>query len=581
MEKRHFVPMRNRIGLALAAVALITAGTVYATARRDNISENKPVAAQENLITSGQWSYMPGSEIKSDGLHVIYRDFRIVQQDGSGGQSNPAVNEYGTHLKVPDSFVLKTKLTDIQGRASLQLYAAPPMISDEFRVEPKSIRLTIDGSNLIVSRWDGNTVDDLADQKPVGEKTFAIPNVEDAVLVLAHKNRELTVSVNDQVIGSISASDTFRDGNVWIGADAETPGGHFTINELRAETLGGRQITATDTSQSTFAKQADGLQDRANKRRDGFLIGADVALWAVTSDPTYRQRIFGGDFGIVTPENELKWQFVEPQPNVFDFHQGDALVAEAKKHGMKVHGHNLVFSEALPRWVQDLPTDTPEQRDHVKQVLTNHVTNLVSHFKGSIDEWDVNEIFTNRDNVFYRALGFDYVRIAAETARAANPNVRIWINDNSMENDDGPAWQEVLDSFKQWKQNGVPIHGFGFQAHIYDVPDDLIVDDNGQAEVLRKHIQELADIGIMSRISELDAPAVGDYGGSSQSKQFAGILKTCIELPSCKAVSFWSIGPTDLYQDDDHRLQKVEIDSPFGPTMRPGRAYSDLQNSLR
>jgi endo-1,4-beta-xylanase len=573
--------MRNRTGLVLIAAGLITAGTVYATAHYNNEFETRLVTAQENLITSGQWSYMPGSEIKPDGLHIAYRDFRIVEQDGSGGQPNPAVNEYGTHLRVPDNFVLTAKLDDILGSVSLQLYASPPMVSDEFRVEPKSISLMISGDKLTAHRWDEDVKGDLANQRPIEEKMFSIPSEKNMVLTLAYKNGSLAISVDGKAVGTMLAGDTFRDGNIWLGADTKTAASHFTISDLRAETQNGRQISAIDTSKGPRATQRDGLQKLADKRRDGFLIGTNAALWAMVSNPAYRQRILGGDFGIVTPENELKWQFVEPQPNVFDFHQADALVAEAKKHNLQVHGHNLVFSEALPHWAQELPTDTPEQKAQVKRVLVNHVTNVVNHFKGTINEWDINEIFTNRDNVFYRALGFDYVRITAQTAYAANSNVRIWINDNSMENDDGDAWQEVVDLFKKWKQADVPVYGFGFQAHIYDVPDDLIVAHDGRAPTLKKHIQQLAELGVMSRISEADAPLTGDYDRSSQSKQFVGELKTCIELPSCKAFSFWSIGPTDLYQDDDRRLQKTAIDSPFGPTMQPTHAYDDLRSFLR
>jgi endo-1,4-beta-xylanase len=178
-------------------------------------------------------------------------------------------------------------------------------------------------------------------------------------------------------------------------------------------------------------------------------------------------------------------------------------------------------------------------------------------------------------------MGADYVRVAAEAARKANPNVKIWLNDFGAENDTGSRWQAMFQTIKSWKQVGIPIYGVGFQSHIYDTSTDLIVDKNGQALNLRKNIQDLASIGVMSRISELDAPVNGEYDGSSQSRQFVGVLKTCIELPSCKAVSFWSIGPTDRYQNDEHRLQPVETDSLFGPTMIPAQSYEDLQEFLR
>jgi len=603
MERKYFVPVTKRVGIALATTALLSVGVACTSATQGESSPTAPASGRvsaietpalndSNIIKIGQWAYMPGSHVESDGLHIEHRGFRIVQQDGSGGQANPPVNEYGTHLNVPKDFTLRFNIGDIRGPVSLQFYESPPIISDEFRVEPKSVRLTFDGNNWIAKRWGGRGQNDLANQTPVAQQSFAASSENDQSVELLNTNGKIAFTANGKLLGNFDAADTFANGNVWLGADAEAKDGHFTIKSLEALGQSGK-VEVVDTSKmSTINKRADGLQTLASKRRPGFLIGTDVAQWASVSNQKYRAEVYGGDFGIVTPENIGKRQFIDYGPGKYDFHQLDALVAEARKNNIKIHGHNLVFSEALPARIQNMKTDTLEQKAQVKAELIDYVSALVGRYKGVIDEWDINELFADydddgnltqvfRDNVFYRAMGPDYVAEVINAAHKANSNVDIWINENGMETDDGARWQAALGWIKKWKQQGLAIHGLGFQAHIYDTETDLIVNENGQAPELKSHIQQLAAMGVMSRVSELDASAdPGDYEVSSQSEQFVGVLKTCIELPSCTAVSFWSLGPTDVWQENG-KLDSSSVDSMFDQQMKRTPAYAAIQQYLR
>jgi endo-1,4-beta-xylanase len=334
-----------------------------------------------------------------------------------------------------------------------------------------------------------------------------------------------------------------------------------------------------------------------NTIRPGFLMGTDLTTWAASSSPSYSQAVFGGNFGIVTPENAMKWEFTEPEPGVYDFNEADAVVAMAKKNGLEVHGHNLVFGEPLPYWVQNLPIKTVAQKAYVRQVLYDHVYTTVRHFKGQVNEWDINEPFAYYDSagrlptntlvnsVFYRALGANYVQVVAEAAIAANPSVQLWINDYGAENDSGAYWNRVYTQLKEWKVNqGLPIYGYGFESHIYDpVNDDIAnADDDNGTPILTDHINELAAIGLKSRISELDAPQ-SDPGysqdDSSQAQQFAGTLQICLSNPNCVAFSTWSTGMTDLYQTSDHQLQE-SVDSMFDLQNKPDSAYQAVQTFL-
>lgn len=540
------------------------------------------VSAQDNrinLLQSG-WNYLPGVSPQPDGLHVSYLGRAIVQQDGSTGQNNPAVNVYGTHLQTPGSFMLHAALKDIKGSAVIRLYDTPPIVQDEFRVETSSLELKLTNELATVSTWSNYTNQKLSQQAPAKTTSYSIAPLSSATVSIGRYDGSIVIELNGKRLAVLPRDNLLKD-QVWFGLSTESSGDSWTLNRLEADATA--DVVAVNTQDVKLpSKPTDGLQVLATNKRPGFLVGVAVASGPASADEDYRRTVFGGGFGQVTTENVLKWQFVHPQPGVYDFREADGLVGAARSNGLSVHGHALVFGEANPAWVRELPVNTTNDKHRIQQVMTDHIRQTVGHFKGKIASWDVvNEPLADYDtaagvdglrkHIWYEALGEEYIANAFRAARQADPQAKLYINDFGLESDDD-RWKTFLALMTKLKSQGVPIDGVGFQAHVYAPGDEI------NSSTLRDHIRELAKLGLTSRISEMDVH--DEDGAAAQAEQYAGVFGVCLSEPSCVSWSTWGVtNRYDLWQDENGRLQHGR-DFLWDERYRPTTAMSAIQNVL-
>ena len=87
-------------------------------------------------------------------------------------------------------------------------------------------------------------------------------------------------------------------------------------------------------------------------RGSGRLYGAAAEPGPLTSDVQFAD-LFRRQCAVLTAENALKWNALRPSIDRYDFTGADQLVAFASTAGLKMHGHGLVWHEALPRWFAD------------------------------------------------------------------------------------------------------------------------------------------------------------------------------------------------------------------------------------
>ncbi len=69
-------------------------------------------------------------------------------------------------------------------------------------------------------------------------------------------------------------------------------------------------------------------------------------------NPQFRTTL-AREFSQITPENEMKFQYVQPEQGVFDFSKPDRLVEFAEQHDITVKGHALIWHIQNPQWLEE------------------------------------------------------------------------------------------------------------------------------------------------------------------------------------------------------------------------------------
>jgi endo-1,4-beta-xylanase len=210
----------------------------------------------------------------------------------------------------------------------------------------------------------------------------------------------------------------------------------------------------------------------------GILIGTAVRP-AQLSESAYAATL-AREFNMLEPEDALKWEVLRPDSQSFDFSQADRVVAFALRHGMKVRGHTLVWHRQNPTWL----TTRNYRPEELSALLERHIKTVVGHYRGQIFAWDVaNEAFDEgaREGRLRSTIWFDqpgiglkqqgpaYLARCFRWAHEADPQALLFYNEAESE-ELNPKSDAVYAMVRDFKRQGVPIDGVGFQMHLGDHP---------------------------------------------------------------------------------------------------------------
>jgi endo-1,4-beta-xylanase len=287
----------------------------------------------------------------------------------------------------------------------------------------------------------------------------------------------------------------------------------------------------------TAANEASAAESTlgAAAAQSGRLFGTAVSSGKL-NDSQYT-TLLAREFNACTPENEMKIDATEPQQNTFTYTNADRIVSTCRANGAQVRGHTLAWHSQQPGWMQSLSGSA------LRSAMTNHITQVMTHFRGQLYAWDVvNEAFNEdgtRRQSNLQATGNDWIEVAFRTARAADPNVKLCYNDYNIDNATAAKTQGVVNMVRDFKSRGVPIDCVGMQSHF--------TGGSSYPSNYRTTISNFAGLGVEVHITELDVT-------NASTTQYQNVARDCMAVSACKVITTWGIRDSDSWRSGESPL---------------------------
>jgi endo-1,4-beta-xylanase len=320
-----------------------------------------------------------------------------------------------------------------------------------------------------------------------------------------------------------------------------------------------------------------------------FSMGVAVSPRALKTDEA---QLIVREFGSLTAENAMKMGPIHPKENEYFWDGADAIVDFAQQNKMKLRGHTLCWHNQTPSWMfMDAKGDTVSKSVLLAR-LKDHITTVVSRYKGKIYAWDVvNEAISDkpeeylRNSAWYKICGEEYLAKAFQYAHEADPDALLFYNDYNEISE--VKRKKIIRLVTSLKEAGVPIHGIGLQGH-------WAVNEPSAAQ-LESTLSEFAATGLTLQITELDISVypkehqargrkAEDYDttfSTDKETQQMNVYNMCFELfrkykDAITSVTFWNISDRHSWLDNFPVRGRKDYPLLFDKELQPKKVYHEI-----
>ena len=355
----------------------------------------------------------------------------------------------------------------------------------------------------------------------------------------------------------------------------------------------------TGSGKKSDISKADSIKGLKDFYKDYFPIGVAVSPRSLEGE---QGEFIKKNFNSLTAENVMKPALIQPEEGKFNWAEADKIVEFAQANGMKVRGHTLCWHNQTGEWMFKDSAGNEASKELVLARLKEHITQVVTHFKGKIYAWDVlNEAIDNKDpsigyrqTKMYKICGEEFIGKAFRWAHEADPDAVLFYNEYNTEN---PIKREkTYEMLKKLLAEGVPVHGVGIQAHWniggprhvgqLNQPGEGDFEIKGSSEdAIRESIEKFSSLGLKVQITELDVSIYTSrtdtlnlgFTPEREQKQvefYKNAFKVFREEKKViTGVTFWNLSDRGSWIDNRTPRRGKAYPLLFDTNMKPKKAY--------
>jgi endo-1,4-beta-xylanase len=296
-------------------------------------------------------------------------------------------------------------------------------------------------------------------------------------------------------------------------------------------------------------KTKPGADVKVQQVRHEFLFGTAIAnslaeKYPNAMSPEDRKmylKVLSENFNYAVHENALKWYDCEKQYNIVDYSIADRIWEICHELNIPMRGHCIFWAKdkyAMP-WLKKL------DNDELRRKVISRAIDVTKHFKGRIEEFDLNNEMINGD-FFRRRLGYGVINEMAFAAKAGNPDITLFVNDYGVLVERNYNADSYIIQIENLLANGVPIGGIGCQGHTITSDEN---DSTGKAATLPERVQgnldKLAKFNLPIKITECLFTADDEQGMAEELRTFFPIF---FAHPKVEAIIMWGFWAGDHWQ---------------------------------